>query len=149
MLVYQRDTLLTNRVSSRVKKKHPQSWSKMKRHRYGVPYNYLSPKNKIPENHTKTIYMSITAGQKAYRPKWDSTTNASTFNQEVPPRSVNILQLIEQDCDQKPPSVARLFQYQLHIFNEKTWAVLVGRLPMRPNLIQSDSWKTNEKGWWM
>jgi hypothetical protein len=43
-----------------------------------------------------------------------------TFNQVVPPRSVNILQLIENDGDEKSPSVARLFQYQLHIFNEKT-----------------------------
>ena len=30
---------------------------------------YLSPKNKILENHTNTIYMSMTAGKKAYRPK--------------------------------------------------------------------------------
>jgi len=94
----------------------------MKRHRCGVSLYLSQPKKR--ENHRTYIiisYRSITAGKKNISPEMRfNNETIRTFNQEVPPRSVNILQLIENDGDEKSPSVARLFQYQLHIFNEKT-----------------------------
>jgi hypothetical protein len=89
----------------------------------GFPIPVPTKKNvKIIEHNIDIIsYRSITAEKKNISPEMRfNNETIRTFNQEVPPRSVNILQLIENDGDEKSPSVARLFQYQLHIFNEKT-----------------------------